>query len=65
MVKVFLGVGGVMHSAEISLETHTLLRDGANLRNRPVQFFLHRVVKEYGALTEENIKKFMDEKWVL
>ena len=65
MIKVFVDVDGTTHSTEISPETYTFLRDGANLRNRPLQFFLYRVVKEYGSLTEENILKFMDEKWVL
>ena len=65
MVKVFVDVDGVAHSTEISPETYTFLRDGAYLRGRPIEFYLYRVVKEYGALTEENVTKFMEEKWVL
>lgn len=65
MIKVSVDVDGTMHSAEISPETHVFLRDGACLRKRPIHYFLYRVVKEYGSLTEENILKFMDEKWVL
>lgn len=63
MVRVFVKVDGTVHSAEISPETHAFLRDGAHLRKLPTQFFLYFVVKEYGALTEKNIIKFMDEKW--
>ena len=65
MVIVSLDIDGVVHSAEISPETNTFLQDGARLRQRPVQFYLYQVVKEYGALTEEKILTFMDEKWIL
>ena len=65
MIKVFVEVDGETKSTEISQETHEWLRDGAIIRNRPIQYFLFRVVKEYGDLTEENILKFMDEKWVI
>ncbi|TSC89547.1 MAG: hypothetical protein G01um10143_37 [Parcubacteria group bacterium Gr01-1014_3] len=65
MIKVFVDVDGTMHSTEVSADTHEWLRNGAYLRNRPIGLYLERVVREYGALTEENILKFMDEKWVL
>ena len=65
MTKVFITVDGAFHSAEISADTHEILRDGAYLRNRPIGYYLERVVREYGSLTEKNILKFMDEKWVL
>ena len=65
MVRVFVNVDGTEHSTEISPKTHTFLRDGAHLRRRSIQFYLYRVVKDYGSLTEENIIKFMDEKWSL
>jgi|GEM_PF-4181755 len=65
MIKVFVKVDGQTLFAEISKNTHDILRDGAFLRKNPMAYFLSRVVKEYGALTEENILKFTDEKWVL
>lgn len=65
MIEVFVEVDGICHSAEISPKTHTFLRDGADLRNQPIQFFLYRVVKGYGNLTEKNILKFMNKKWVM
>ena len=65
MIRVFVNVDGKTHVTEVSSKTHTSLRAGAFLRNRPIQFFLQRVVKEYGTLTEDNILKFMDENWIL
>lgn len=65
MVTVFIAVDGTTHSTEISSDTHEILRDGACLRGRPIGYYLYAVVKLYGALTEENILKFMDERWVL
>lgn len=65
MTRVFIKFGNEIHSVDISPETHALLRDGANLRKRALGYFLNCIVEEYGTLTEENIKKFMEEKWVL
>ena len=65
MVRVFVTVDGVVKWAEISPATHESLRDGACLRNQSIGYYLRRVVKEYGSLTEENILKFINEKWVL
>lgn len=65
MVKVFVAVDGETKFAEISDETHLWLHDGSALRMKPMHDILRRVVSEYGALTEENILKFMDEKWIM
>ena len=65
MNRVSVEIDGKTESTEISFDTYELLRDGSALRNRPIEWFLSRVVKEYGGLTEKNIIKFMDEKWVL
>lgn len=65
MNKVVVRVDGVEHSAKLDQFTYEHIRDGSLLRGRPIQFYLERVVREYGELTQENINKFMDEKWVL
>ena len=65
MPTVFVAVDGVIHRADVCHDTHEYLRDGALLRGRPLQWFLWRIVKKYGALTEETITKFMDEEWIL
>jgi len=65
MPRVFVDVDGTIHRADISDNTHECLRDGAFLRKRPMQWFLRKVVKEYGELTEEKIIAFMDEEWIL
>lgn len=66
MIKVFVEVEkDRVVFAEISKDTYEILKDGAALRNRPMQFFLLRVVQTYGSLTEENILKYVDECWAL
>ena len=65
MVKVFVRLNGKTESTEITEDTHEVLRDGAYLRNRPLDYYLQEVLKEYGELSEENILKYIDEKWVL
>lgn len=65
MHKVVVRVDGGVHSAEIDQDTYKFFRDGSLLRQCPIQFYLERVVREYGELTQENINKFMEEKWVL
>lgn len=62
---MFVEIEGIVKSTEISQATYECLRDGSLLRNRPIKLILLYVVKEYGELTEENILKFMDEKWVI
>jgi hypothetical protein len=57
--------GGQTLTAEVSDETHEFLRVGAELRNRPVAFFLSRVMAKYGEFTEASINRFMDEVWIL
>ncbi len=65
MVRVSTNIGERTYSAEISDDTYELLRDGAALRRKPPEWFLFLVVVYYGDLTEANILKFMDEKWVI
>ncbi len=65
MINIFVHVDGKRESASISEETFEYFSDGAYLRGRPIQAYLHYIVKEYGALNEENILKFMNEKWPL
>ena len=62
---VFVKIDGVLHSTNISEETHRLIRDGLILKNKMMRWFLAEVVKSCGSLTEENILKYMGEKWVL
>ena len=65
MVSVSVEVDGKTESAEISQGLYEILRDGAELRGRPIQLYLSRTVKRYGNLTEENIRKLLDEQWVI
>lgn len=65
MISVSVEVDGKVESAQISEDTHEILRDGSFLRGRPMQFYLFCTVKKYGTLTEENILKYIDEYWVL
>lgn len=65
MITVCVDVDGTLYSGEISSETYILLEDGAYLRNRPLQYFLYRVVKEYDVLNQESILRFIGEKWIL
>ena len=65
MHNVSIRIGVKTWSADITDDTYEFLRDGSFLRRRPIEFFLFRIVTEYGDLTEENILRFMDEKWVL
>lgn len=65
MIEVQVEVDGKRELTQVSEETFELLQDGACLRGRPIEWYLFRVVKEYGSLTEKNILKFMDEKWIL
>lgn len=65
MVTLSVNVDKTEHSVEVSQETWNFFGNGAAIRQRPVSYYLTRVVIEYGSLTEENIIKFMDEKWVL
>ena len=66
MITVFVQVGGKTESTNISEETYRFLREGSFLRQSPIGNYLRHIVEKYGALTEENILKFMEEKdWVL
>ncbi len=58
-------VDDIVYVAFIEQNTYEILRDGALLRQRPLEYYLAVVVREYGALTNENILKFMKERWVL
>lgn len=62
MVEVTVEANGQVHSAEISGETYNELLDKARMRERPLQWFLWRIVTEYGELTEGTIKRFLKEK---
>jgi hypothetical protein len=68
MRKTFIEISVEMddgkHTLLISEETYEILQDGALLRNKKIEWFLHLTVSKYGSLTEENILKLMD-KWVL
>lgn len=63
-VEVSIDIDNKKETVLISEETYEILRDGALLRNKSVEFFLYLTIRKYGSLTEENILKLMD-KWVL
>lgn len=65
MVTVSVEVDGKTESTEISQDLYEILRDGADLRNRPMGLYLYHTVKNMGSLTEDNIRKFLDEHWVI
>lgn len=63
MFRVSTIVDGKIEFVDISNETYEILHDGSLLRNREMEWYLLRVVREYGRLTEKNILRFIDEKW--
>lgn len=59
-------VGGKVSTANVSEETYQIFMDGLALRRYlTIRGTLAHVVKTYGELTEDTIRKFMDEQWVL
>ncbi|MBI2064556.1 MAG: hypothetical protein HYT62_00700 [Candidatus Yanofskybacteria bacterium] len=64
-IKVSVQVDGKTESAEISGDLYEILRDGASLRNRPIELYLFLAIKRYGVLTEETIRVFLEEYWIL
>ncbi|OGY64733.1 MAG: hypothetical protein A3I24_02495 [Candidatus Harrisonbacteria bacterium RIFCSPLOWO2_02_FULL_41_13b] len=65
MIKIWIEIDGKIESTEITEKTYGFLQDGAIIRNRPIKWFLNQIVKNYGELTEENILKFIEEKWII
>lgn len=65
MIEVGVEIDGKEHKCFISEESYNDFLDGLAIRIKPMEYYLYCVVELYGALTEENIVKFMDEKWVL
>jgi hypothetical protein len=65
LIEVSVEIDSRKESVLISEETYEILRDGAFLRNKRMEWFLFKTVRKYGTLTEENILKLMDEEWVL
>ncbi len=64
-VLVKIQIEDKLFSTEIEEYLYEILLDGSCLRNRAMEWYLFRVIKEYGSLTEENIGRFIDEKWIL
>lgn len=62
---ISIQVGEKVHATAISQQTYNRVRDGLMLKNKMMSWFWAEVIKTYGDLTEENIIKYMDEKWVL
>lgn len=65
MIWVFVNVDGKVVSTELCQATYKCLRDGSAFRKQPLQEYLLQVVQEYGCLSDENILRFMQEKWIL
>lgn len=65
MRNVYVEFAGKSHTTDLTDETFELIMDGADLRDRPVEYYFNLVVTLYSELTEENILKYMDEHWIL